>query len=80
MTKYRTSISINEKLYNDAQPLIPLRYCTNFSEYVEDLIKEDVKAERERRRILAPGQRAAEDDLRKADAAITKPPVKKRGR
>ena len=43
MSVKRTSITVPAQLYEDAQPLMALRYCSNFSEYVADLIKQDVR-------------------------------------
>jgi hypothetical protein len=67
MIKLRTTISVNPKLYEDAQPRIAARYCTNFSEYVEDLIKDDVKAAGVR---ISPELAAAKDVSRQAKAAL----------
>ncbi len=51
MSSKRTSITIPKRLFEAAQPLIPLRYCSNFSDYIADLIKQDVM-EHDRRRAL----------------------------
>lgn len=42
MPAKKTSISIDERLYHDAQQRFAAHYCANFSEYVTHLIKLDM--------------------------------------
>lgn len=53
MSHHRTSITIPKRLFDDAQPLIAHHYCTNFSEYVTALIKQDVLEAEKRKQLLA---------------------------
>lgn len=46
MSAKKTSISIDERLYNDAQERFAEYYCSNFSEYVTALIREDMQKHR----------------------------------
>jgi metal-responsive CopG/Arc/MetJ family transcriptional regulator len=47
----RTGLSLPEELWKAAQPRIKEHYCSSFSEYVAELIRQDV-LEAERRKFL----------------------------
>lgn len=46
MSAKKTSISIDERLFNDAQERFAEYYCSNFSEYVTALIRQDMQKHR----------------------------------
>jgi metal-responsive CopG/Arc/MetJ family transcriptional regulator len=55
MSSKRTNITVPEDLYEEALKRVKERYCTNFSSYVEVLIREDV----ERRQAGTPSATAS---------------------
>lgn len=70
MNAHRTTISINAQLYEAAKPRIAARFCDNFSDYVEDLIREDVRRSRAEEKFTSPELKAARQELRLAEADL----------
>lgn len=67
---HRTSISLNPQLYEAAQPRIAARFCKNFSKYVEDLIREDVRRSRAEAKFTSPALKTARQAVRLAEADL----------